>query len=275
MHPEIISFGPLAIRSYGLFLAIGFMTGIMFAARRARLAGENPDHLYNISIWLVVSALFGARVYYVATHYGEFAAPGYSFPIRVALELKRMFWPIGESGQVGINGLVLYGGFIAATATALYYLRRYNLNVFRYMDIMAPSLGIGIFFTRIGCFLNGCCFGKPTDLPIGIHFPVDSAPAFFYPGMAVHPTQLYQSVGGLVIFLILLVIDRYKRFDGFTALSFFLLYSVDRFIIDYFRYYESSLTFYGLSHNQILSIVVFLAAGGLMWRFSRRTVEKS
>jgi phosphatidylglycerol---prolipoprotein diacylglyceryl transferase len=275
MHPEIISFGPLAIRSYGLFLAIGFMTGIMFAARRARLAGENPDHLYNISIWLVVSALLGARIYYVATHYSEFAAPGYGLPMRVLLELKRMFWPVGESGQVGINGLVLYGGFMGATAAAVYYLRRHHLNTLRYMDIMAPSLGLGIFFTRIGCFLNGCCFGKPTDLPIGVHFPADSAASFYYPGMAVHPSQLYQSAGGLIIFFILLALDRHKRFDGFTAMSFFLLYSVDRFIIDYFRYYESSLTFFGLSHNQLLSIVVFLVAAILMWKFSRRAGARS
>ena len=264
MHPEIISFGPLAIRSYGLFLAIGFMAGIMFAAWRAAKAGENPDHFYNMSVWLVISALLGARIYYVVTHYAEFAVPELPGMTRVLTESKNMFWPVGATGQIGINGLVLYGGLIAATLAAAWYLRRHHLSIPKYMDIMAPSLGIGIFFTRIGCFLNGCCYGKPTDLPIGVRFPMDSAAGYFFPGQALHPSQLYQSFEGALIFAALLWLERYKRFDGFVALAFFMLYAVARFVIDYFRFYESNLTVFGLSHNQLLSIAVFTVAGVLM-----------
>jgi len=265
MHPTIISIGPLAIRSYGLMLAIGFLSGIMFAAWRARKAGENPDHIYNISVWIVISSLLGARLYYIITHYSEFRVDDTgSVLVRIFLELKNMFWPIGSDGQIGISGLVLYGGLILATAASAYYLKKHRLSVLLYMDILAPSIGLGEFFTRIGCFLNGCCFGYPTDSVCGVVFPEDSAAGFYYPNTPIHPAQLYNSFAGLLIFGLLVYLERYKKFNGFTALLFFILYSVGRFTIDFFRYYEKSMTFHGLSHNQILSLIVFIIAGSLL-----------
>ncbi len=274
MHPSIFSFGPIAVRSYGLMLAIAFMTGIMFAARRASKAGENPDHIYNMSVWLVLSALFGARLYYVVTHYNEFRVHQDITGItRILKEFRNMFWPIGVDGVVGINGLVLYGGFIGATLTAAFYMYKYRLSIPKYMDIMAPSLGIGIFFTRIGCFLNGCCYGEPTESMFGMMFPPDSAAGHHYHGLHIHPSQLYQSLMGLAIFGTLLYLERHKKFDGFLAVLFFMLYAVARFIADFFRYYEADLTFFGLSHNQLLSIVIFLVAGGLLIFFSARAQQ--
>ncbi len=272
MHPEIISFGPFAIRSYGLFLAVGFMVGILFAAWRARKAGQNPEIVYNLSVWIILSSLIGARLYYVVTHYDEFrAAPGLPLMNRLVREFLNMFWPVGVNGQIGINGLVFYGGLIAATLATAIYLRMHRINIPRFMDILAPSLGIGIFFTRIGCFMNGCCFGKPTDSAIGVYFPPDSAAGYFYPDQALYPTQLFQSAWGIVIFLALVLIDRYKKFNGFTALAFFMIYAVARFEVDFFRVYEPNLYFLGLSHNQWISIVTFSVTGALMLFLSFRT----
>ncbi len=256
-------------------LAIGFITGIMFAAYRAKRAGDNPDHVYNLSVWLVISSLLGARLYYVFTHYHEFRVDkNIPFVNRLLMELKNMFWPVGVDGQVGISGLVLYGGLIAATLTAAIYLYMYKLNAKRYLDFLAPSLGLGEFFTRIGCFLNGCCFGKPTESALGMLFPQDSAAGMFFPGLHVHPSQLYNSFAGLAIFFALIKLERYKRFDGFTALLYFMLYSIGRFSIDYSRYYESELIYYGLSHNQILSIVIFVIAASLLIYFSKTASSK-
>ena len=276
MHPSIFSLGPIAIKSYGLMLAVAFMAGIILAARRASKAGENPDHIYNMSVWLVLSALFGARLYYVVTHYSEFRArPEITGLTKVLMELRNMFWPVGVDGVVGINGLVLYGGFIGATLTAALYMYKYRLSIPIYMDLMAPSLGLGIFFTRIGCFLNGCCFGKPTKSVFGLIFPFDSAAGYHYHNIHIHPSQLYQSLMGLVIFGTLLYLERHKKFDGFLALLFFMFYAVARFIADFFRYYESHLTLSGLSHNQLLSIVIFIIAGGLLIFFSQRAKKTS
>jgi len=253
-------------------LAIGFFSGIMFAAWRAGKAGENPDHIYNLSVWIVISSLFGARLYYIVTHYSEFRVDNAgSVFTRIFLELKNMFWPISSNGQVGISGLVLYGGLILATAATAYYLKKHRLNVLLYMDILAPSIGLGEFFTRIGCFLNGCCFGTPTNSVCGVVFPEDSAAGFYFPNIPIHPAQLYNSLAGLSIFGLLLYFERYKKFKGFTALMFFVLYSVGRFTIDFFRYYEKGMTFCGLSHNQILSIIVFMVAGSLLVYYTIQT----
>ena len=271
MHPTIISLGPIAIRSYGLMLAIGFMTGIMFAAWRARKWGENPDHIYNLAVYIVISALLGARIYYIVTHYIEFSEPGLAGFSRFFGEFRNMFWPIGADGQVGINGLVLYGGIISATLTTVAYLKLHGLKIARYLDIMGPSLGLGEFFTRIGCFLNGCCFGKPTESAFGVVFPFDSAAGSYYPGLHIHPAQLYNSLGGLAIFGLLLLLERWRKFDGFTAAMYFLLYAVVRFTTDFTRHYEQKLTYYGLSHNQWLSVAIFICAAAVLVYLSRRS----
>ena len=142
------------------------------------------------------------------------------------------------------------------------------------MDYLAPSLGLGEFFTRIGCFLNGCCFGKPTESTFGMIFPPDSAAGMYYPGEHVHPSQLYNSLAGLLIFGALLYLERYKRFQGYTALLYFMMYAVGRFVIDYSRHYESELVYLGLSHNQVLSLCVFLAAGAIFVHFMRVSSPK-
>jgi len=265
MHTEILSIGPFTIRSYGLMLAMGFFTGVMAAAWRAKKMGENPDHIYNISVWLVISSLLGARVYYILTHYDEFrASENLSLVARFFTELKNMFWPVGSDGQVGISGLILYGGLITATVTAGVYLKKHRLNVLKYMDILGPSLGLGEFFTRIGCFLNGCCFGKPTESFFGMVFPESSAAGYVYPNIHIHPTQLYNSFTGLLIFGLLLFLERYKKFNGFTALLYFIFYSTGRFFIDFFRHYETQMIIWGLNQNQWLSVILFCAAFSAM-----------
>jgi phosphatidylglycerol---prolipoprotein diacylglyceryl transferase len=275
MHPIIFSIGPFAVRGYGLMLALGFFAGILFAAWRAKKMGENPDHVFNLSVWLVISSLLGARLYYIITHYDEFRAGG-SYPLfeRILIEFKRMFWPVGSDGQVGISGLIFLGGLILATITALIYLRHYNLKLMKYLDILAPSIALGESFTRIGCFLNGCCFGHPTHSVFGIIFPDSCAAGSYFPGVPIHPTQLYNSLAGLVIFGLLLWLERFKKFDGFTALLYFMLYSAGRFTIDFFRYYEDNMLVYGLSQNQILSIIIFVVSAVFLVYFYWKAVSE-
>jgi phosphatidylglycerol---prolipoprotein diacylglyceryl transferase len=271
MHPIIFSVGPFAVRGYGLMLAIGFFSGILFAAWRAKKAGENPDHVFNLSVWLVISSLLGARIYYILTHFDEFRVTGsYSAFERYLIEFKRMFWPIGANGEVGISGLIFLGGLILATITAIVYLRYYHLKLLKYLDILAPSIALGEAFTRIGCFLNGCCFGHPTQSVFGVIFPDNCAAGAFFPGIPIHPTQLYNSLAGILIFGLLLVLERFKKFDGFTALLYFMLYSVGRFTIDFFRYYEESMQVFGLSQNQIITLIFFIVSAVLLVFFSKK-----
>jgi phosphatidylglycerol:prolipoprotein diacylglycerol transferase len=131
------------------------------------------------------------------------------------------------------------------------------------------ALGIGI--TRIGCFLAGCCFGHPTRCPLGVHFPV-GAPASRQYGLdvAVHPAQLYSSAGGFLIFLILLLWERRSAVRGGTFFGFLLLYGVQRFLVDFTRFYTTDQIWLGLSNNQLISLGLVLAGGGGLLAVLRR-----
>jgi phosphatidylglycerol:prolipoprotein diacylglycerol transferase len=256
-------------------LAVGFLAGILLAARRAKRWGENPDYVYNLSVWMVLSSLIGSRIYYVITHYDEFRA-GETFSLfgRILVELKNMFWPIGSDGQVGISGLIYYGGLITATAVAILYLRANRLNLPKYLDILAPGIPLGEFFTRIGCFLNGCCFGHPTHSHFGIVFPEFSAAGSYYPETPIHPTQLYSAFAALAVMGLILWFERYRKFNGFSALLFFMLYGIDRVIVDFFRYYEPGMQSNGLSQNQIISLVIVGVSAVMMIVLQRRAGGK-
>lgn len=142
-----------------------------------------------------------------------------------------------------------------------------KLPFLSYADAMAPSLGFGIFLTRIGCFLNGCCYGKPAEAGFGVHFPIDS-PAGKYQ-IAQHaseliPSQLYLSAGGLIIAIIVLLLARKKIFDGFQFYCTIVLYSILRFLVDFTRFYAEDERIATLSHNQIVCIVIFVIFAGLI-----------
>ncbi len=129
-------------------------------------------------------------------------------------------------------------------------------------DICSVSVALGILFTRIGCFLSGCCFGSPTSCPIGVVFPADSPAGYLFSGQSIHPTQLYSSFYGLVILAALLLVERKWSFNGFTFAFLCIFYGAARFTVDFFRYYEESAVLVGLTYNQVISIG--LAAMGIV-----------
>jgi len=155
---------PLRIYGYGLMVACGFLIAIFLAQRRARRAGENPDTLAQIGLLSLVGGLVGARIAYIIQHWtGQFAnSPN----------------PLGEIVNITAGGLIYYGGVLLAMAMALVYLFAKRLPVRRYLDILAPSLMVGLAFGRAGCLLNGCCYGATcrADWPPAIRFPMYSKP---------------------------------------------------------------------------------------------------
>lgn len=184
-----------------------------------------------------------------------------------------MVSPVQSTGEIGIGGLSMFGGLILAIICSLIYIYKKKLDVWRIADIVAPSTMLGLGIARIGCFLNGCCFGQPTSCSLGIIFPPDSPAGYFFPDTALFPIQLVASLKGFLIFGILLVLERYKRFHGFTFWSMLALYSVGRFTIDFFRYYENSMIFtrvgsIPISVNQALTVLLF-ALSVFMWNYLR------
>ena len=264
MHAVLFKIGPFAIRGYGLMLAIAFFVGIYMALRRSKRVGISSRNIVDLSVYIMISSILGARLFYVVSHWEEFS----NRPLDI-------FNPFQSSGEFGIAGLVFYGGLLAATSVAIWYMRRHRMPVWKVTDVFAPSIALGIFFTRIGCFLNGCCFGTPADLLWGMVFPESSPAGYVFPHTPIHPAQLYSSLYGLAIFGLLLFLERFKRFDGFTFWVFVLLYAAARFSVDFVRYYEHSMTLFRvidgpISVNQGISVGLFLLGWMMLFMLRRR-----
>jgi phosphatidylglycerol:prolipoprotein diacylglycerol transferase len=252
MHPILIEIGPVVIRTYGPLLTLAFVAGIWFAARRAKRGGLGIDWLPDLSLIILISAVVGSRFFYVIYHLEEFEG-----------HLLDMINPIQSSGEIGIGGLSMFGGLVLAIVCGILYVRLKKLNLWSIADVLAPSIMLGLGIARIGCFFNGCCFGKPSHSCLAVIFPYNSPAGFTYPDTPIFPIQLVASFLGFSIFALLLLLERYKSFDGFTFWLMLAFYSVARFTIDFFRYYEEnaiSVSFgqVGLTINQVLSIMILL-----------------
>lgn len=263
MHPNLLKIGPLIIRSYGLMLALAFLIGTYLAMGRAKKVGIDPPKILTFSVIIIISAIVGARLFYVLFHLSEFT----EHPLEVIS-------PFQDSRIIGIFGLTLYGGLILAILMSLWYAKLKELPPLKVMDIFAPSVALGIAVTRIGCFLNGCCFGKPSSLPWAISFPLDSPAGFTFPGVRLHPTQLYSSLYGLAIFGVLLSLERSRRPDGTIFWSFITFYGIARFGVDFLRYYEKAMTLVqsgkiNLNVNQGISLIFLFLGIYMLFRLSR------
>lgn len=250
MRSVLFQVGPLAIRGYGLMLALSFLIGIGWAMRRARRSGMDPNRVSDLSLYLILSAILGARLFYVVFHWEEFASDPWS-----------IINPFQEGGGIGLSGLVFYGGLILALLTSVLYTRLRGLPFWKIADLFAPSIALGLGLTRIGCFLNGCCFGKACTLPWGMVFPQDSPAGHVFPDTPIHPTQLYEMAYGLVIAGIIVGMERFKRFEGFTFALLIGLYGIARFLVDFVRYYDSMLLPVDgvqITVNQVISLGLIL-----------------
>lgn len=256
MHPVLIDIGPIQIRSYGFMLALSFLAGMYLAARRAKRAGIEPQHILDLSVYIILAAVVGSRLLYVVFHLDEFSSPLEFFAL----------WR---------GGATFYGGMLAAMLVSYAFLSRKRLSFLQVADVIAPSIALGLALTRVGCFLSGCCYGKPTTLAWGVTFPPDSAAghsaaqaayALGLTTVALHPTQLYASAYGLVILAALLVLEpRLGARRGATFGLLLVLYGVARFSVDFVRFYETNArVFLGLTFNQLISVALFVLGVYLM-----------
>jgi phosphatidylglycerol:prolipoprotein diacylglycerol transferase len=240
MHPVIFGF----VKSYGLMLALSFLIGFYVCVRRGRARGLDADLVLDYCFAVMISSLVGVRLAFVVTHPDLFR-PWY-----------RIFY-------VWDGGLTLYGGIILATLTVWWLCRRRGVPFLTMADVMAPAVILGIGITRIGCFLSGCCYGQPTDSPLGVCFPPGSPAHDHFGEQCVQPTQLYSSAAGFAIFALLLWWERRPAPAGTTFARFLFLYGLARFGLDFLRYYEpEQVVALGLTNNQWVSLA--LVAGGIV-----------
>lgn len=261
MIPVLLELGPIPLRSYGLMMALAFAVGILVARRRARADGMNPDMIIDFAFFVIIASILGARFTYVAGHWPQYV----SDPIAVF--------------RIWDGGLTQYGGFVAGIAAGLLFFRVKGIDPWRGADIVAPSLALGVALGRIGCFLNGCCFGTPCDLPWAVTFPEGSGAWDAFLGAPVHPTQLYASLAAIGIFFILLAVDRRKPFDGFLLWLFVMLLAAYRFLIDPIREYSwismvRDTEALRLTRNQVMGLVLIAVSLAFMFYLRKRDLKR-
>ncbi|HHE46505.1 MAG TPA: prolipoprotein diacylglyceryl transferase [Bacteroidetes bacterium] len=260
MHPTIFQFGPIRLASYGLMVFLAFAFGVWLGMKRARKAGIDPGKVMDLTMWILVSSLVGARLAYVLFHLDEFQG-----------RWLDVISPFQSDGTIGIAGLVILGGVILAVPVSYWYLKRHNIPFLKMADVMAPSLAFGIAIGRIGCFLNGCCFGLPTDLPWGVIFPENCYAGSVFPRQHIHPTQLYAIVFNSLLGVILLLRSPRRRFNGELFYLLFLLYGPYRMLIETIRYYRPSMVLFNtggfhFTISMLISIMITIVAAVLLLR---------
>ena len=235
-------------------LAISFILGIYWSVSRAKKRDVDPNHVMDLSVLVIICSIVGSRILYVLFHLDEFRG-----------HWTDTFNPFQSNGQIGIAGLTMLGGVLLSVLVAFIYLKVKKIPFLKLADVMIPAFALGIFITRIGCYLNGCCWGL--ECTEGAHwcviFPANSPAGSMFQGIPIIPTQLYSSLYGLLILVSLIGVERWKKFDGFIFYLFLILYGVARFVIDMFRYYESSMVVIafgerGLSLNQTISLSMII-----------------
>lgn len=239
--------GPLTIRWYGIMAACGFASASwMIFHLRCKVKNLTEDRAGTILFLAMICGLAGARIFYVVQFYSqEFAGHPWIWMLRI------------DRG-----GLVFYGGFILATAAVLIYSHCHKLDTLRLLDIFSPALALAHGFGRVGCFLTGCCFGRPGDVPWAVTYPVQSAAWRLYGTAALHPVQLYEAIENFLFAAVLYILVRKCR-PGTAVGCYLLIYGILRFFNDSFRG-DGDKWFGLLTPGQTVSILLILSGSILL-----------
>jgi len=255
MHPVLFSIGGVSIRSYGVMLVVGFLLGLWRAVRVSRKRGIDSEHAADASLVALLTGIVGARLLYLL------------------LNVPREGWGVfREAHRIWEGGLSFHGGLAAAVIGVWIYVRIKRIHFLVLADLLSPSLALAYAFARIGCFLNGCCYGHPTDLPWAFIF---TDPAYGAATLPSHPSQLYAFAANLVIFWILTRIEKLNRPAGFVFASYIALYSTYRFLNEFTRKGATAeVWFAGLTQAQAISLASVLVCGLILIRMNRGRYEK-
>jgi phosphatidylglycerol:prolipoprotein diacylglycerol transferase len=265
------------IYSYGFMMMVGFLFAVLAVRRKAVYEGIDPYLMTDLGIYTLLAGILGARVLFVMHHFDEYV----KHPFEIFMIFK--------------GGLSLYGGVIGASLMAVVFCRRRGLSPMKCLDMASVGLALGLAFGRIGCFLNGCCYGAVVkdNAMLAVVFPrtkdklgnIDGSPVYFHHleegvvGFAdpisfpVYPTQIYSALGAFALFLILSNVYAYKKRDGEIFLLALIIYAPMRFYWEILRD-DSAPVLGGLTVSQVIGIPVFLGALALFIS-GRRRLEKT
>ncbi len=266
MHPVFFQMGGIVGYSYGLMIGIGALLAIFVSEWRAKRRGLDGELVFSAAVWGLLAGLLGAKLTFIISN------------------IKLLF--TNPSYVLGTNGFTVYGGVVLGIIVGGLIVKRKKVDVPVYLDLVIPQIALAQGFGRIGCFLAGCCYGKPTDSHFGVVFPVEAiAPS----GIPLIPTQLISAAGDFLIFAILLLLSYFatdylkvrkgeeelldkdavtKKLRLFQPLSmsgmYLILYGIGRFAIEFLRA-DPRRTALGLTSNQYVSIVFVIAGLALIF----------
>jgi len=242
VHPIILQLGSFKIYSYSLMVLIAFCAGTLYAWLEAKRLKENPEHALDLAVLVFIFSFIGGRLAHCIVNWRIYLAD----PLRIF--------------KIWEGGLVYYGGYLASALVCYIYIKRSHLNLGRWADILAPTAMTTLFFGRIGCFLNGCCYGSPAPdwFPFKVKYPLSVIPLHLA-GVALHPTPIYESLLTGLIALGLILYRKRKKYEGELFWLMMVLYPVVRFFLEYLRADPRGVVpGLNLSTSQFLGILIFI-----------------
>ena len=243
MHPILFKIGLVNVYAYGLMVAVGFCIASSFIYRRVNEFGLDRENILDLFLLVLIGGILGARLVYILSN----------LPYYLSRPL--------EIFNLSKGGLVWYGGFAGGLLAALFYTRKQKIDFWNAADLAAPYIALAQSLGRVGCFLNGCCFGMQTKAPFAVIFPGDPSPR--------HPTQLYSSFALILIFIILRLWQDRRHFKGEIFIGYCLFYSSKRFLMEFLRG-DSRRVLFGMTFFQYASIAIFsLSCAALLYMASK------
>ncbi len=242
MHRILFHIGNLPVYSYGAMISLAVLVTAILMSREASRQGIDPDYALEAIIAAVIGGLLGSRILYVLLNWEHYRG-----------NWREIFFARFE-------GLTFYGAFLGGLLVVILWCRWRKIDFYKFVDLAAPYFILGYAFGRVGCFLNGCCYGRVSTVPWAVAIPtVDSLPR--------HPVQLYASAGALVIFTVLMLMRRFRPYTGFNLIALCAFYGMLRFTTEFFR--EEAIVWMGLTLAQLFSLgLTILSLAVLLYMFS-------
>jgi len=267
MLPILFKLGPITVHTYGFLLAVGFLAAMILTLKLGKEDGINTKDLSDLIFFSIIIGLLGAKIYLFLSEF--------SFYTKNPGQIKNLLTQAG----------VFYGGLIAGVLFAIWFIRRKKMDFKKIGDICAPSLALGHFFGRMGCFAAGCCFGREAaGCSVGVTFPELSQKTGVPIGKILYPTQIFEAVLNLLNFIILFILyKKYRSFKGKIFSIYIFNYSLIRFFVEYFRgdsdrgYIIGGMDspFSSLSIPQLISLIGIIISVFLYLIFKKKYLEKT
>lgn len=261
MHPVLFKIGSFELASYGLMTALGYAAAALYLLPRLKKINLDKDTFWNLIFIAFVGALAGSKLLFIIVSWPQLGA---TLAEKAAAIIRDFRY-----------GFVFFGGMIVSVASLIFYIKKKKLPLFKTADFLIVGLPLGHALGRVGCFLAGCCYGRPTDMPWGVTFTNPHAlVAPELAGVPLHPTQLYEAAGNLILFFLLHRLYNKPHKNGMILLAYIACYSFMRFIIEFFRGDFRGEYLLGLSPSQAIALLAALAAGAC-WIYLNKKEAKN